>query len=142
MTLSTLQQSPVDATFWSFLGMQCTIDWARAGEFATYAGIAATSLSGCLCGVDPWAMCPVHACNCKRCGEDGKSCKWRGHFQKFIDGKGLEAIIAAKEGGAHTHPSPGDERAARAREPKGEDPHELDIPMCEDAPIEGHADGR
>ena len=68
------------------------------GGVATCTENAAIALNGCLCGVDPWATCPVHACHCKHCGEDGKSCKWRGHLQKFIEDEGLQAIIAASEG--------------------------------------------
>ena len=90
---------PVDATFWTFLGLQCAIDWSRVGELAANpVEIAAISLSGCLCGVDPWAICPVHACKCKRCGDDGKSCKWRGHLLKFIEDEGLRRVITANEG--------------------------------------------
>ena len=88
----------VESTYLAFLGMHGRVDWSRVGEYPSHAELVVVSSSACACGVAPWACCPLHPCQCGRCGEDGKSCAWRSHLGKFIETEGLAGVIAKSSG--------------------------------------------
>jgi hypothetical protein len=78
--------------------MHNNIDFSRVGELASSAERSVISATGCICGVDPWSICPSHLCNCGHCGEDGRGCPWRARLGKFIETEGLAGVVAKSAG--------------------------------------------
>ncbi len=94
--LTTLLQNPLEVagSYRSFLGLKRTIDWSRVGEFCDAQESAFVLASGCTCSANPWTRCPLHPCKCRRCGDDGMSCRWRRLLSDFVEKEKLTTQVA------------------------------------------------
>ena len=85
----------MDKSYLAFLGIRRQHDWSRVGAYPIAEELAHIRASGCACGVDPFQICRVHNCKCRRCGEDGLQCTWRGLLAQMIVDQGLEGAARA-----------------------------------------------
>ena len=93
---------PVTHTYFTFLGLQRIADEVADHIGALPGADLASSilLSGCMCSIDPYVVCPQHPCICTECKKEGDGaeiemkCAWRRKAEQFIcENKLLESKV-------------------------------------------------
>ena len=84
LSLVYAQPMPVTMQYPAFLGMPPPLDFARLHCLPDAFEQNAIAESLCLCGVNPFAVCPVHKCKCEKC-KKGLVCIWRKEAATFIE---------------------------------------------------------
>ena len=98
--LHTLIQNPVDmtSTFRGFLQISMPYDWSGVGSFYVDSALQYMSGSACRCTCNPYVLCPMHVCQCGRCGPDGLQCTWRALMQQMLEKDGMRVAAGDMEG--------------------------------------------
>ena len=98
--LHTLTSNPVDmtSTYRGFLKLSQPYDWSGVGCFFVESALQYMSGQACRCACNPYDLCPVHPCQCGRCGHDGLQCTWRALMQQMLEKEGLGHSAGDMEG--------------------------------------------
>ena len=98
--LHTLILNPVDvpSTYRGFLKISHPYDWSGVGSFYGESALQYMSGNACRCACNPYVLCPVHACQCGRCGDDSLQCSWRSLMQHMLEKDDMMAATGNMEG--------------------------------------------
>ena len=98
--LHALTSNPegLQSTYRGFLNISHIYDWSGVGNFYVDSALQYMSGSACLCACNPYVLCPVHTCQCGKCGHDSLQCTWRALLQQMLEKEGLMAAAADMDG--------------------------------------------
>ena len=98
--LHNLIRSPIDVTssYRGFLKIAHPYDWSGVGNFLVGGDLEFLSRSACCCSCNPYVLCPMHGCQCDKCGPDGLQCTWRSLLRQLLEKEGLSSQAGSMEG--------------------------------------------